>query len=46
MDSFAAAPINPDEVKIDVPKGSSAKDTYGPFSSANHPISVAAPKPL
>ena len=31
---------------MDVQKGSSAKDTSGPLSSVNSPISVAAPKPL
>ena len=44
MDSFSSAPIFFDEVKMDVPKGYCAKDTYGTLSSANHPISVAAPK--
>ena len=29
-----------------VQNGSGAKDTYGPFSSANSPILVAAPNPL
>ena len=31
---------------MDVQKGSGAKDTYGPLSSANPLISGAAPKPL
>ena len=39
-------PTDADDVNMDVQKGSSSKETSGPFSSANPPISVAAPKPL
>ena len=45
-DFSAAAPTDAYEVNMDVQKGSGAKDTSGPLSSANPPISVAAPKPL
>ena len=46
MDRLAAAPTDADEVKMDAPKCYGAKDTSGPLSSVNPPISVAAPKPL
>ena len=42
MDCLAASPTNTNEVKMDVQRGYGAKDTYGPFPSANYPISVAA----
>ena len=45
-DHLAAAPTDADEMKMDAQKGYGVKDTYGPFSSVNPPISVAAPKPL
>ena len=45
-DRLAAAPTDAYEGNMDVPKGYGAKDTYWPFSSANPPISVAAPKLL
>ena len=45
-DHLAADLKNADEAKIDVQKGSDAKDTSGPLSSANLPISVVAPKLL
>ena len=45
-DCLAAAPTDDDEVKMVVPKVYGAKDTSGPLSSANHPILVAAQKPL
>ena len=45
-DHLADAPTDADEVKMDIQKGSGAKDTSGSLSSANPPISVAAPKPL
>ena len=45
-DCLAAAPNNSDEVKMDVKKGYGAKDTPGPLSSVNLPISVAAPNTL
>ena len=45
-DRFAAAPTDADEVRMDVQKDSDAKDTSGPLSSVNPPISVTAPKPL
>ena len=35
-----------DEVKMDIPKGSGTKETSGPLSNANPPISIAAPKLL
>ena len=41
-----AAPTDYDEVNMDVQKVDGAKDTSGTFSSANPPISVAAPNPL
>ena len=44
-DHLAVAPTNADEVKIDFQNGSGTKDTYGPLSGLNTPISVAAPKP-
>ena len=43
---LADAPTNSDEVNIDFQKGSGTKDTSGPFSVANPPISVAAAKQL
>ena len=43
---LADAPTNNYEVNMNVQKGSVTKDTSGPFSSANSPVSVAAPKPL
>ena len=45
-DRLAADPIDSDEVKMDIQKGYGAKDNSGPLSSANPPISVAAPNPL
>ena len=45
-DCLAAAPTNADEVKMDVQKGSGAKDTSGPLSIVNPPSSVAARKQL
>ena len=45
-DFLAADLTNADEVKMDVQKGSGAKDTYEPLSSTNPPISVSAPKAL
>ena len=45
-DSLAAATTDADDVKMDVQKGSDAKDTSGTLSSANPTISVEAPKPL
>ena len=44
-DHLAYAPTNYDEVKMDVQKGCGEKDTSGPLSSLNPPISVAASKP-
>ena len=46
MDILADATTDDDEVKMDVQKSYGAKDTSGPLSSANPPISVAAPNPL
>ena len=46
MDSLASAPTKADELNMDLQKGSSTKYTSWPLSSANHPFSVAAPKPL
>ena len=46
MDCLSSATTDADELNIDVQRGSGAKDNSGPFSSANHPISVAAIKPL
>ena len=46
MDRLSAATSEADEVNMDVQKGSGAKDTSVPLYSANHTISVAAPKPL
>ena len=43
---LSAAPTNNDEVNMDVQRGYCVKDTTGPVSSANPPISVVAPKPL
>ena len=45
-DHLAYAQTNANEVIMDVQKGSGTKDNYGPLSSVNPPISVAAPKPL
>ena len=45
-DRLASALDNTDEVKMDVQKGYSNKDTSGPLSSKNTPISVASPKSL
>ena len=45
-DFLAAAPTDADEVKMGVQNNSGAKDTSGPLSSVNPPISVSAPKPL
>ena len=41
-DILATAPTDDDEVSMDVQKCYGAKDTSGPLSSANPPISVAA----
>ena len=46
MDRLVAVQTDYDEVKTNIQKGYGAKDTYGPLSSVNPPISVAAPKPL
>ena len=46
MDILSTNPTDADEVKMDSPKGSGTKDTSGPFSGANPPISVATPKQL
>ena len=46
MDSLSASLANVDEVKINFQKVSGNKDTSGPFSSVNTPISLASPKPL
>ena len=46
MDNLSAAPTNDYEVNMENPKGYGAKDNYGPISSANTPISVAAPKKI
>ena len=46
MYSVVSDLTNDDKVEMDVQKGSVAKDTYGLFSGANVPISVAAPKSL
>ena len=43
---LAAALNDADEVKMDLQKVTGTKDTSGPLSSANIPISSAAPKPL
>ena len=43
---LAEAPTYNYELKMDVQKASVTKDTYGPLSSANSPVSVVAPKPL
>ena len=43
---LAAALTNADEMNMDVQKCSGYKDTSGPLSSLNPPISVAASKPL
>ena len=45
-DNLAAALTNDDEVNMNAKKGYGTKDTSGNLSSANPPISVAAPKPL
>ena len=45
-DFLEAAPTDYDEVNIGVQKGSGTKDTSGPFSIVNPPISGAAPKPI
>ena len=45
-DRLSATLTDADEVKMDIPKGSDAKDNYGPLSSVTPLISVAAPKPL
>ena len=45
-DRLSAATIDADEVKMYIQKGSGNRDTSGPFSSANPPISVLAQKPL
>ena len=46
MDRLAVYPTDTDEVSMDVQKGSGAKDTSGPLSITNPPISLAAPKTL
>ena len=45
-DFLAVAPTDADEVNMDAQKCYGVKYTYGPLSSVNPPISVAAPKPL
>ena len=42
---LGAPPIYADEMNMDTQKFRGTKDTYGLLSSANPPISVAAPKP-
>ena len=46
MDVLAADTTNADGDKMYSPKGSGDKDTYGPLSSVNPPISVASPKQI
>ena len=46
MDCLASFQTNYDEAKMDAHKISGTKDMYGPLSSANTPILVAALKPL
>ena len=46
MDCLAPGPTDANEVKMDVQKVYGAKDTSGPFPSANPPILVAAPNTL
>ena len=45
-DFLAATPTNDDEVKMDIPKVSGAKDNSEPLSSVHPPISVVATKLL
>ena len=44
MDNLVAASTESDELNIDIQKNSGTKDTSGPLSSVNPPISVASPK--
>ena len=45
-DHLEPAPTYAHEVNMDAQKDYGATYTYGPLSSVNPPISVAAPKPL